>query len=249
MQPDAVIEGDTQAGYAIALHFGLLPAELQSAAAKRMVDCFQRYNGQISTGFHSTICLMCELTRNGYNEEAYRLINNREMPSWGYAIDHGATTIWERWDGYVAGRGFQNPGMNSFAHYAIGSVGEWMVRTILGINPDPNVPAYKRFILRPEPGGDLTWARGAYHSIHGRIETEWRIDGSRITLNLTVPANTSATLYVPTSDSDGVTEGGMPAAKADGVRFIKAEDGAAVYNLGAGQYKFVAKRAPQPARP
>jgi len=249
VQPDARIERDTQAGYAIALHFGLLPEELRSVAAKRMVDCFQRYNGQISTGFHSTICLMRELTRNGYNEEAYRLINNREMPSWGYAIDHGATTIWERWDGYVEGRGFQNPGMNSFAHYAIGSVGEWMYRTILGINPDPDVPAYKRFIIRPQPGGDLTWARGSYHSIHGRIASEWRVDGSRIALDVTVPANTSATLYVPTSDPDSVTEGGIPAAKADGVRFIKVEDGAAVYQLGAGQYKFVAKRATQPARP
>ena len=86
-----------------------------------MIDCFAKYDGQISTGFHSTVCLMNELTRFGRVDEAYRLITNREMPSWGYAIDHGATTIWERWDGYVEGRGFQNPGMNSFAHYGLGS--------------------------------------------------------------------------------------------------------------------------------
>jgi alpha-L-rhamnosidase len=240
VQPDGRIQGDTQAGYAIALHFDLLPDELREAAARRMVECFQRYDGHISTGFHSTICLMNELTRNGYNDEAYRLINNRTMPSWGYAIDHGATTIWERWDGYVEGRGFQNPGMNSFAHYALGSVGEWMYRTILGINPDPQVPAYKRFIIHPRPGGGLTWARGSYDSIHGRIAVDWRIDAGRITLNVAVPANTTATVYVPTTDPTRVTERGGPAAQADGVELIRSAEGAAVYRVGAGRYSFAA---------
>jgi alpha-L-rhamnosidase len=243
VQPDGRMTGDTQAGYAIALHFNLLPAELRPAAAKRMVECFEKYDGQISTGFHSTICLMRELSGSGYNDEAYRLINNRKMPSWGYAIDHGATTIWERWDGYVEGRGFQNPGMNSFAHYAIGSVGEWMYRTIVGINPDPDVPAYKHIIIRPQPGGGLTWARGAYHSIHGRIACEWRIEGSWITVDITVPANTTATVYVPTSDADSVTEGGGPAEDAVGVRFVEALDGTAGYRVGAGRYKFMASCA------
>jgi alpha-L-rhamnosidase len=186
---------------------------------------------------------MRELSGSGYNDEAYRLINNRKMPSWGYAIDHGATTIWERWDGYVEGRGFQNPGMNSFAHYAIGSVGEWMYRTIVGINPDPDVPAYKHIIIRPQPGGGLTWAGGAYHSIHGRIACEWRIEGSWITVDITVPANTTATVYVPTSDADSVTEGGGPAEDAVGVRFVEALDGTAGYRVGAGRYKFMASCA------
>jgi len=240
VQPDGRIQGDTQAGYAIALHFNLLPDELHEAAARRMVECFQRYDGHISTGFHSTICLMNELTRNGYNDEAYRLINNRTMPSWGYAIDHGATTIWERWDGYVEGRGFQNPGMNSFAHYALGSVGEWMYRTILGINPDPRVPAYKRFIIRPRPGGGLTWARGSYDSIHGQIAVDWRIDASRISLNVAVPANTTTTVYVPTTDPTRVTESGIPAAQAEGVELMRSAEGAAVYRVGAGRYSFAA---------
>ncbi len=243
VQPDGRMTGDTQAGYAIALHFDLLPAELRQAAAKRMVECFEKYDGQISTGFHSTICLMRELSGNGYNDEAYRLISNRKMPSWGYAIDHGATTIWERWDGYVEGRGFQNPGMNSFSHYAIGSVGEWMYRTIVGINPDPDVPAYKHIVIRPQPGGELTWARGAYHSIHGRIACEWRIDGARIAVDVTVPANTTATVYLPTSDPDSVAESSKPAAEADGVRLVESEDGAAVYHVGAGRYKFTANWA------
>jgi alpha-L-rhamnosidase len=183
---------------------------------------------------------MHELTRHGYLAAAYRLINNRRMPSWGYAIDHGATTIWERWDGFVEGRGFQNPGMNSFAHYALGSVGEWMYATILGINPDPSVPAFKHFVLHPQPGGGLAWARGAHHSMHGRIACTWWVDGPRFTVDVTVPANTSATLHLPTSDPASATEGGRPIAKAPSIRVVEQRPGRVVCELGAGRYRFSA---------
>ncbi|MFH1745898.1 MAG: glycoside hydrolase family 78 protein [Planctomycetota bacterium] len=235
---DGRIVGDTQAGYALALHFDLLPEESRAVAAQRMVDCFAKYDGQISTGFHSTICLMNELTRHGCVDEAYRLIGNRKMPSWGYAIEHGATTIWERWDGYVEGRGFQNPGMNSFAHYALGSVGEWMYRTIVGINPDPEIPAYKHFIIRPRPGGDLTWARGSYHSIHGRIACEWRVEGERLRLDVTVPPNTRATAYLPTTNVRTAEESGQALADAEGVQDVRPAKDHIVCELAAGSYSF-----------
>ena len=235
---DGRIEGDTQAGYAIALSFDLLPREIQSAAARRMADCFAQNDGQISTGFHSTICLMNQLTRYGYLDEAYRLIGNRKMPSWGYAIDHGATTIWERWDGYVAGRGYQNPTMNSFSHYALGSVGEWMYRTVIGINPDSKVPAYKRFTLKPRPGGGLTWARGAYHSIHGRIACAWKIEGKRLSLDVTVPPNTSATLHLPTGNAQTTTESGRMLADSEGMEVVEVTEDCTVCELAAGCYSF-----------
>jgi alpha-L-rhamnosidase len=238
---EGVIAGDTQAGYAIALYFGLLPEDKQAIAAERMVERFKRYDGQISTGFHSTRCLMEELTRRGYNDEAYRLINNRKMPSWGYAIEHGATTIWERWDGYVEGRGFQNPGMNSFAHYALGSVGEWMMRTIIGIHPDPEVPAWKRSIIRPMPGGDLAWARGSYDSIHGRIAVEWRLSGSSIDVSVSVPANTSAVLHLPSTDPSAATEGGLALSDSVGINVVRTADDEIVCELEAGEYRL---RAP-----
>ena len=242
VEGDGRIMGDTQAGYAIALHFDLLPDALCAAAAKHMVDCFTRYDGQISTGFHSTICLMNELTRHGYVDEAYRLIGNRKMPSWGYAIDHGATTIWERWDGYAEGRGFQSPTMNSFAHYALGSVGEWMVRTIVGINPDTDIPAYKHFIIKPQPGGDLTWARGAYHSIHGRIACQWKLDGDRLILDVAVPPNTRATVHLPTTNARSAMESGVPLAEARGVETVRFADDHIVCELGAGRYSFELER-------
>ncbi|MBI4879025.1 MAG: glycoside hydrolase family 78 protein [Planctomycetes bacterium] len=211
LAPDGALQGDTQAGYAIALAFDLLPEEARPAAAERMVAGFARYHGQISTGFHSTICLMNELARNGKAGEAYRLIESRTLPSWGYAIDQGATTIWERWDGYVADRGFQDPGMNSFAHYALGSVGEWMMRTIIGISPDPAAPGFRRFFLRPIPGGTLTWARGAHHSIRGRIACAWRIEDERMIIDAEVPPNTSATLVLPTAGPEAIRE--LPAGR------------------------------------
>lgn len=240
VKPDGTIEGDTQGGYAIALEFGLLPESLRAAAAQKMVEASKPYNGQISTGFHSTRCLMLQLNQNGLIDEAYRLVTNRKMPSWGYLIDHGATTIWERWDGHVEGAGFQDSDMNSFSHYAFGSVSEWMYRTILGINLDEDSPAFKKFSIRPRPGGGLTWARGSYGSMRGTIESAWRIEGETITLSVTIPANTTATVYVPTDDSAAVTEGGNPAKDAPGLRFLRAENGAAVYEAGSGTYAFTA---------
>ena len=235
---DGRIQGDTQAGYAIALHFGLLPEKTRPFAVKYMLEGIDRYNGHMSTGFHSTYRMMLELTASRHNDVAYKLINNRTFPSWGYSIENGATTIWERWDGYVKGRGFQNKGMNSFNHYAIGAVGEWMYRVILGINNDDLHPAYEHFAIRPQPGGGLKWAKGSYNSIRGKIESGWTIIGSKLRLNITIPANTTATVYIPTKGSGSVMEGGKPAAAGAGVKFLRMEDGAAVYEVQSGAYSF-----------
>jgi alpha-L-rhamnosidase len=237
----ARVEGHTQASYAIALQFGLLPGSLRRAAAKHMVQRIRDYNDHISTGFHTTVMLMTQLAAAGYTDEAYKLINNRTIPSWGYEVDHGATTIWERWDGWVEGRGYQDPGMNSFCHYAIGSVGEWMYRTILGINPDPAHPGYEHFTLRPEPGGGLTWARGSYDSIRGPIVSEWRLDGTTLSYRCEIPANTAATLWLPARAPDAVREGAQPAAKADGVRFVEMHGAFAVFELQSGTYELSAE--------
>lgn len=235
------VAGNAQASYAIALHFNLLPEDKRAEAARRAVERIKAYKDHISTGFHTTVMLMRELSGNGHNEVAYKLLNNRTIPSWLYEIDHGGTTIWERWDGYVEGRGFQDPGMNSFCHYAIGSVGEWMYRTILGINPDEEHPGYRHFILRPQPGGGLQWARGHYESIRGRIATDWRVQGDDLSLTVTIPANTTATVCLPAKAAVQVTEGGKPASEAEGVKFVRMADGAAIYEVGSGTYNFVSK--------
>jgi len=239
VSPDGRITGDTQAGYALALHFHLLPEDLCREAAKHMVEAIHRYNDHISTGFHSTHRMMMELVRYGYTDLAYKLLNNTTFPSWGYTIENGATTIWERWDGYVKGRGFQDPGMNSFNHWALGSVGEWMVRNILGINPEDTAPGYSRFTIHPRPGGGITWARGAYRSIRGTIEVEWHQASDRFTLQVEVPPNTIAIVALPAADEHAVLEGGTAASRAEGVHYLRSEGGFAWFRVASGHYHFV----------
>ncbi len=199
VSPDGRIQGDTQSGYALALLFDLLPDSLRRRAAQRMKDALATYGGALSTGFHSTVRLMLELSRYGYHEEAYALLMRKTMPSWGYMVENGGTTIWERWDGWVEGRGFQNPGMNSFCHYAIGAVGEWIYRVVGGLNPDESAPGWKHFHVRPVPGGGLTFARTTYQSIRGTIQSQWRIENDNFVLDVTVPPNTTATIQLPDS--------------------------------------------------
>jgi alpha-L-rhamnosidase len=236
--PDGTIKGDTQAGYALALSFNLLDEPLRPKAVEHLLAAIARYKGHLSTGIQSTHRAMLELTRNGRHEEAGRLICLRSVPSWGYMIDQGATTIWERWDGYVRGRGFQDPGMNSFNHWAFGAVGEWLWRELAGINPDEQNPGFKHFILRPRPGAGTTWVNGRYDSIHGTIESRWTLEGDRLTLDVTVPANTTATIYVPAKSAGAVTEGGVPLAQAPGVKLLRMEDAAAVLEVVSGRYAF-----------
>jgi alpha-L-rhamnosidase len=241
------VKGNTQSAYALALNLNLMPDQLRERAAQRMVERIDAYKGHISTGFHTTVMLMNELTRNGYDEVAYKLINNTTIPSWGYTIDKGGTTVWERWDGYVEGRGFQDPGMNSFCHYAIGSVGEWMYRAILGINPDDSQPGYRRFILRPRPGGGLTYARGSYDSISGPIVSAWSVEGDTLSLMVQIPANTTATVYVPATDAANVAESGMPiTGEVEGLKFVRMEKDTAVLEIGSGTYWFTSKGFKKP---
>jgi alpha-L-rhamnosidase len=181
---------------------------------------------------------MNELVRWGYAEEAYRLALRRAMPSWGYMIEHGATTIWERWDGWVEGRGFQDPSMNSLNHYAIGAVGEWVWRTVGGINPCEEEPGCRRVEIRPVPGGGLTEARAEWRSIRGPVRMAWRIDGGAFNLDITIPPNMRATVMIPAPAGSTVTESGLAAAKARGVASLGRKDGRLRLAVGSGTYRF-----------
>jgi alpha-L-rhamnosidase len=238
---DGRIKGDTQAGYALALHFNLLDKPLRPKAIEHLLEAIKKYKDHPSTGIQTTHRMMLELTRNGHHNEAWRLINLRTVPSWGYMIDMGATTIWEHWDGYIKGRGFQNAGMNSFNHWALGSVGEWVWRELAGINPDEEQPGFKHFVIRPRPCGDLTWVKARYDSIRGPITSEWRIADGHVHLHIEIPANTTATVFVPVKDAGGVTESGKPATQVTGVKFLRMEGGAAVFVIESGRYWFVSQ--------
>jgi alpha-L-rhamnosidase len=241
VKPDGLIEGDTQAGYALALNFDLLPPDVRVKAAAHLVDNIRKYHGHLSTGIQTTHRAMLELTRCGYNEIAGQLLTNHTFPSWGYMLDNGASTIWERWDGYVKGRGFQDPGMNSFNHWAFGAVGEWVWRNIAGLNPDDAAPGYEHCIIRPRPCAGLRWAKGSYDSAYGTISSDWRIVRGIFKLNICVPPNTTATVYVLTTNPNAVKEGATLADKAPGVtQRSSTEPGFAEFGVQAGRYSFSA---------
>ncbi len=235
---DGVVRGDTQAGYALALSFDLVPESLRAPAFDRMVANLARYGNHMSTGFHSSHRMMLELARGVRLDLAYQLALQKTFPSWGYSIENGATTIWERWDGYVKGRGFQDAGMNSFNHWAFGAVGEWMMRVVVGIDRDPAVPGWRRAILAPKPGGGLSWAKGAYHSPVGRYEVSWVVEGEALTLDVVVPPNAEAILEVPTEKVDTIREGDRHPTAAPGVTPL----GRNRFRLAAGTYRFTCSR-------
>lgn len=224
---NGTIVGKTQAGYALALNLDIFPDLIRPQLLKNLLKALKRYKNRMSTGFISTIRLMLELSRWGYNDLAYHFVQTREFPSWGYSIAQGATTIWERWDGYVAGRGFQSKGMNSFDHYAIGAVGEWMYRVMLGINWDEEQPAMKHFYLRPQPGGTIQWVKGAYTSPYGKIAVDWKRSNMNLELNVQIPLNTTATLQLANQANLRIIESGKECPQKSEI------------DLLSGRYQFV----------
>ena len=234
--PDGRIKGNTQTCYAMALYFDLLPDELEGAAEKHLVDDVRARDTHLSTGFVGTGLLMPVLAETGNQPIAYRLLLNETFPSWGYSIKHGATSIWERWDGWTAEKGFQDPGMNSFAHYSFGAVARWMFQGVAGIDTDG--PGFKKLVIHPQPGPGISWVKASYRSIQGRIATQWKTEAKGLSLGVTIPANTVATLYVPAGSPNQVTEGGIAASQAQGVKFLRVEPGLVVYEVRAGQYQF-----------
>ncbi len=235
---DGRIKGNTQTCYVLAISFDLLPEDKLAAAAKYLVADIESKEGHLSTGFVGVGHLMPTLTQAGYLNVAYRLLGQDTFPSWLYSIKQGATTIWERWDGWTKEKGFQDPGMNSFNHYSLGSVGEWMYDTVAGIGLDPRKPAFKHIVFRPSPGGGLTFAKAEYQSMHGRIVSDWKIVNSELLLKLSVPANTTATLLLPTRDGDQIKEGGIPSRAAEGVTYLWQDKGIARLELVSGDYSF-----------
>ena len=230
------IEGDAQACYALALFYEIYPKEMEKIFEKRMIDKFIPYAGRMNTGFHSTLCLMKELVKRGYEKKAFELLETTEFPSWGYSIEQGATSIWERWDGFVKGRGFQGAGMNSFNHYAFGAIGEWMYENIVGIQPDPESPGFRHFILKPLPGGTLTWASGSYNSISGKIEAGWKKEGNKFQYDFTVPPNTTATVFIPSVDQESILINGKKPAEMKDLLQPDFKDGHIVFELPSGTW-------------
>ena len=192
---DGKILDSSQTGYALAFTMDLIPDALRDRAAEQFAGEIARFDNHLATGFIGTPRLLPGLAAAGKIDLAYQLLMNTDYPSWLFQVTQGATTMWERWDGWTPEDGFQDPGMNSFNHYAFGAVGEWLYSTIGGIAPLE--PGFKTFQIAPQPGGGLTWAKTSYDSIHGLIRSDWSLAGGDFTLKVEAPVNTTVTVVLP----------------------------------------------------
>lgn len=256
------VHGGTQTAYLLALAGGLLPAGTEQAAVSRLVSDIESRGNHLTTGFVGVALLCPVLTEQGRSDLAYALLHQDEHPSWNHAIRSGATTIWERWDGWTERGGFQSAQMNSFNHYALGSVGEWLHRHVAGIDQLPGPVAYRHLLLHPHPGGRLTWARARYESVRGTVACGWRLLGDELVVDVEIPPGEPAELRIPTSDPAGVVESGhrLPLAgttppgrtpaRRDGItaaggrdgRSPAQRDGQLTCHVPPGRYQFRARR-------
>ena len=237
LTPNGRVTSDTQTAYSLALAFDLLPADMRAKAAERLAGNVRKFK-HITTGFLGTPLICHVLTEYGYLDEAYLLLNRREYPSWLYPITNGATTIWERWDGIKPDGSFQDIGMNSFNHYAYGAIGDWLYRTVAGIQLDEQSPGYKHIIIQPHPGGSLTHAKARLESMYGPIESGWHRNGKETTVKIEVPPNTRATVKLPSARIADVRESGKKIEQVQGVSQIFQQGDRVVVRIGSGRYLF-----------
>ncbi len=195
--PDGAVASGTQTACVLALYFGLIPEQVREHAVNELVRKIAGNDYHLATGFVGTPYLLDVLESTGHLDVAYRLLEQESFPSWLFPVKNGATTVWERWDGWTPEKGFQDKGMNSFNHYAYGVVGAWMYRTVAGLDLDPEEPGYRHIIFRPRPGGSIEWAEAMLETPHGPASIRWEREREALKLEITVPPECHATLSLP----------------------------------------------------
>jgi alpha-L-rhamnosidase len=220
------LNAETQTNYALAINLDLLKPEQVEYAADRLVRDITRRGNHLSTGFVGTMHLLPALTKGGRNDIAYRLLRQQSFPSWLYPVTQGATTMWERWDSWHHEFGLQTPTMNSFNHFAYGCVGDWMMRTMVGICDHPDHPGFRVALIAPQPGGDITTASGSYNSQFGTYKASWKQKGAHFSLNVTIPVGCEAEVRLPTNNHKSIRLDGQKVPHTDAII------------LGSGTYEF-----------
>jgi alpha-L-rhamnosidase len=228
----------TQTAYVLALQFDMLPENLRAQAARRLLTNIESYDNHLTTGFLGTPYLCHVLSRFGYDTVAYKLLLQETYPSWLYPVKMGATTIWERWDGQKPDSSFQVPSMNSFNHYAYGAIGDWMYRTIAGVDIADGGEGYKKIKIQPHTGGHISYANADLETGYGKLSAHWKIDGGIFILDVEIPANTTAEIYIPASSADAITEKGTALSALTGIVVSGKQGRYIVLQTGSGSYHF-----------
>jgi alpha-L-rhamnosidase len=200
LKPDGTLGIANQSTYAMALKLGLVPAGMRDKVGNHLAALIKANGNKMSTGFLGTRPLLPALSSTGHHDVSGILMQQKEYPSWGYEVENGATTIWERWNSYVAGKGVHDPGMNSFSHYAFGAVSEWMFSELGGI--DLLAPGYDEIRIAPRPTGTIKRCAVSTGTRHGKVACSWKNEGDTFSVEITVPPNTSASLALPIASAD-----------------------------------------------
>lgn len=229
-----------------ALYLDLLPDENSVEKVKsQLINNIKRNGNKLQTGFLGTKIILDTLTKIGETELAYTLLLQENDPSWLYSVLQGATTVWERWNSYTLNSGFGDVGMNSFNHYAYGAVAAWMYHTMAGINADSSNPGFKHMIIAPYPDARLGSVKASYDSIYGTISVDSQYSAGQWSYKLSIPANTSATVKLPTLSFSSITVNGKALSElkpdVDGIEYVSTENGVATFNIVAGSFEFVSK--------
>jgi alpha-L-rhamnosidase len=226
---------DTQTSYVLALYMNLLPAELRETSARRLVDKIAANQWRLNTGFLGTPYLLAALTDTGHSDVAYRLLLNTQYPSWGYLVEHGATTMWERWNGDQM-RG--DPSMNSYNHYAYGAVAEWIYRYAAGVDTSSSDAGFHTVYLHPTFDSRLSSLDFTYQSPYGALRSAWSVHGTKVSWTITIPPNAKARLPLTSSEASAFSIDGEPLKHTSKLLLSSSEGGTEVYELSSGTYGF-----------
>lgn len=242
MTPTGRLVSGTQTAYVLALNFDMLPEDLRTQAADRLVENIHSYGDHITTGFLGTPYISEVLTRFGHADVAYKLLLQKTYPSWLYPVTQGATTIWERWDGQKPDGSFENPAMNSFNHYAYGAIGDWMYREMVGLDTyeDETGVGYKHIKIQPHIGGNIHSAQASLLTYYGKVACGWSLNGPTLSMKVQIPVNTEATIFIPTADIASVLCNGKPLNDLRGLKTVGEKNGYLQIKTGSGNYDFSA---------
>ena len=228
-------DNGTQTSSVLPLYFGMVPEDFRPAVVQTLVrNIEQKSDGHVGTGLVGAQWLMRTLSDNGQADLAYKIATQKTYPGWGYMVEQGATTVWELWNGNTA-----DPAMNSGNHVMqIGDLAVWMYEYLAGIRTDPEKPGFRHAIIRPYPAGDLTFVKATHKTMYGALNSSWKRGKGQFTLDVTVPANTTATVWVPAKDAAAVTESGRAISSARGVKLLREEHGGGIFEVESGVYSF-----------
>lgn len=222
--------GGTQTAMSCALYHGLVPPAERDRVLNNLVGMIEKTDGHLDAGILGTKYLIDCLTAAGRADVVYTMATKTDYPSWGRWLDEGATTLWEQWDG--------NASRN---HIMYGHISAWFYEALAGIMPDPEAVGFKHLLIRPQPLGNLKWARAEHESMYGTIKSAWEIRGDKFVLKITVPANTTATVYIPGDKREAITEGPDTIHNGDSVRFLRTEQGRVIFEVQSGTYEFISQ--------